>query len=483
MSNETGKAGGEWKTKFDRYALYRKWDVVCGDKLITAFEFQNEADDLCRVHNGSLAAALAEQGKDKERLITALENHPCSCQWLDDQLAAMSVAATTEGEETMRRTFCRNCGYEISPTNVVCAHCGRVIDGQIVADSVNATNPEPVGPATYKGFEAAVRALVKSVREYMKEREYQTVVGDLSSRRDQDRLEKAMLVELEEVESLISSASTTPQATSVEPLGKSKDPFCKNPDCIICNPPVSPPAHEAAPDSAYGDNTDAEGTANRGDRPRVWDEEKVTRKEVLEPSFCGVPGHFSFQQNGSTCLMCQREQSIMLLAWRDGIRIARSYGDNIIHLDYDQEQRQFRNFISKNASLILEGRSQQLATSVEAKPNQSAAHEAREGEKRERGLVCCFCGKGFGYASELPKEKDLKAAYEHEAQCPKNPYLAKITLAREALEKAELSICHLFSFIEHNHPTGNDCMREAREESLPAVRAALSQLRSTKETK
>jgi hypothetical protein len=37
--------------------------------------------------------------------------------------------------------------------------------------------------------------------------------------------------------------------------------------------------------------------------------EKV-RELVLAPSFCGISGHFKFQQNGSSCLACQRERTI-----------------------------------------------------------------------------------------------------------------------------------------------------------------------------
>jgi len=32
------------------------------------------------------------------------------------------------------------------------------------------------------------------------------------------------------------------------------------------------------------------------------------REVVLAPSFCGKPGHFKFQQNGSSCLMCQENE-------------------------------------------------------------------------------------------------------------------------------------------------------------------------------
>lgn len=38
---------------------------------------------------------------------------------------------------------------------------------------------------------------------------------------------------------------------------------------------------------------------------------------ILQPSFCGVSGHFKFQQNGSSCLMCQREHQIAKDASRE----------------------------------------------------------------------------------------------------------------------------------------------------------------------
>ena len=43
-----------------------------------------------------------------------------------------------------------------------------------------------------------------------------------------------------------------------------------------------------------------------------------------------------------------------------------------------------------------------------------------------RGLVCMFCGEGFGYAGESPDVATLKAAVDHETDCAKNPYKAEI---------------------------------------------------------
>lgn len=47
-------------------------------------------------------------------------------------------------------------------------------------------------------------------------------------------------------------------------------------------------------------------------------------------------------------------------------------------------------------------------------------------EAGTRGLVCCFCGESWGYVGEKPDEATLLTAYEHEAKCPRNPYLATI---------------------------------------------------------
>ena len=69
-------------------------------------------------------------------------------------------------------------------------------------------------------------------------------------------------------------------------------------------------------------------------------------------------------------------------------------------------------------------------------PKPTAPPEQGE-EKAERGLVCCFCGKGFGYAGTKPDEAIPKAACDHEAVCPKNPYLAEITTLRSHLERKD----------------------------------------------
>jgi hypothetical protein len=59
------------------------------------------------------------------------------------------------------------------------------------------------------------------------------------------------------------------------------------------------------------------------------------------------------------------------------------------------------------------------------------------GSARKRGLVCMFCGEAWGYEGEQPTEALLKDAVEHEAKCPRNPYLAEIASLRHALSVIE----------------------------------------------
>jgi hypothetical protein len=67
----------------------------------------------------------------------------------------------------------------------------------------------------------------------------------------------------------------------------------------------------------------------------------------LEPCFCGVAGHFKFQQNGSSCLMCQREWRLMRDSWEAGIKLAHGYGDNFMYLEGEQKERQWQKFLDK----------------------------------------------------------------------------------------------------------------------------------------
>jgi hypothetical protein len=60
-----------------------------------------------------------------------------------------------------------------------------------------------------------------------------------------------------------------------------------------------------------------------------------------------------------------------------------------------------------------------------------------------RGLVCCFCGKAWGYVGESPTAALLKEAVDHEAKCPRNPYLAEIKRLRTAIEETLADNAHL----------------------------------------
>ncbi len=74
------------------------------------------------------------------------------------------------------------------------------------------------------------------------------------------------------------------------------------------------------------------------------------------------------------------------------------------------------------------------AVRIEQEIFQAAPVESASTEKR--GVVCCFCGKAWGYAGEKPTEEVLKSACDHERQCPKNLYLAIIKELVSALKSA-----------------------------------------------
>ena len=61
----------------------------------------------------------------------------------------------------------------------------------------------------------------------------------------------------------------------------------------------------------------------------------------------------------------------------------------------------------------------------------------------ERGLICVFCGKGFGYAGKIPTEATLKAACDHEAQCVHNPYKAEIKRLEARCKELEVEVATL----------------------------------------
>lgn len=58
---------------------------------------------------------------------------------------------------------------------------------------------------------------------------------------------------------------------------------------------------------------------------------------------------------------------------------------------------------------------------------------------QERGIVCMFCGEGFGYAGDNPDDETMKAAVDHEKVCPQNPYLAEIA---DLKEKYRIAVIH-----------------------------------------
>ena len=53
----------------------------------------------------------------------------------------------------------------------------------------------------------------------------------------------------------------------------------------------------------------------------------------------------------------------------------------------------------------------------------------------KRGIVCCFCGEAWGYEGDNPTDALLKAAVDHEAECPRNPYISEINTLRNALRE------------------------------------------------
>ena len=57
--------------------------------------------------------------------------------------------------------------------------------------------------------------------------------------------------------------------------------------------------------------------------------------------------------------------------------------------------------------------------------------------EKERGIVCMFCGKGFGYVGEKPDDETMNAAINHEKVCPKNPYIAEIAKLAARVELLE----------------------------------------------
>lgn len=80
---------------------------------------------------------------------------------------------------------------------------------------------------------------------------------------------------------------------------------------------------------------------------------------------------------------------------------------------------------------------------------------------KQRGLVCMFCGEGFGYVGDKPDEITIKTAYEHEAKCSNNPYKAEIERLKAALIAIE-KFGH-----SHGHGCGYTCANMAKKALLP----------------
>lgn len=56
---------------------------------------------------------------------------------------------------------------------------------------------------------------------------------------------------------------------------------------------------------------------------------------------------------------------------------------------------------------------------------------------QERGILCMFCGEGFGYAGDKPDDETMKAAVNHEKDCPKNPYTYRIKMLEDLIREAD----------------------------------------------
>jgi hypothetical protein len=65
---------------------------------------------------------------------------------------------------------------------------------------------------------------------------------------------------------------------------------------------------------------------------------------------------------------------------------------------------------------------------------------------KDRGIVCMFCGEGFGYSGEKPDEQTMKAAVDHEKECPENPYTKRIKFLETALSIAVEGLCVIKTF-------------------------------------
>ena len=96
----------------------------------------------------------------------------------------------------------------------------------------------------------------------------------------------------------------------------------------------------------------------------------------------------------------------------------------------------------------------------------------KDSSVQKRGLVCMFCGEGFGYAGQLPDEATLKAANEHEGQCDKNPYKAKIVKLQTTL-KSIVDVLQLMSSVEYLRTWGNKNL-DKWDQTINALASAMS---------
>jgi hypothetical protein len=119
--------------------------------------------------------------------------------------------------------------------------------------------------------------------------------------------------------------------------------------------------------------------------------------------------------------------------WKPGTRLVgnEGFGDTVIEITAIGEKDVLAKTIShegkKNPSPY------ESMWNLDHRDWKKLESEKEEKQSPERGCVCMFCGKGFGYAGLTPDEATLKAAYEHEAECPRNPYKERIAKLEEAL--------------------------------------------------
>jgi len=83
----------------------------------------------------------------------------------------------------------------------------------------------------------------------------------------------------------------------------------------------------------------------------------------------------------------------------------------------------------------------------------------------ERGIVCMFCGEGFGYCGEKPDDETMKAAVDHEKVCPENPYLAEISDLKGKFRIATVLASEYKAWVEKAERE-NEQLREAIKKTI-----------------